>query len=87
VQTGDDQIINGTAVITDAGRTGSIDSVGGNDTKSRIDEYLHGIPDWTRDAWARLETQGVLVTIGEDGKSTAIERIKEPVEADPSAQE
>jgi metallophosphoesterase (TIGR00282 family) len=84
VQTGDEQIINGTAVITDAGRTGSIDSVSGNDIKSRIDEYLYGIPDWTRDAWARLEAQGVLVTIGDDGKATAIERIKHPIETPPS---
>jgi metallophosphoesterase (TIGR00282 family) len=82
VQTGDEQILSGgTAIITDAGRTGSIDSVGGADVQSRITEYLTAVPDWTRDAWDKLEVQGVAITIAEDGKATAIERIRVPVEA------
>jgi metallophosphoesterase (TIGR00282 family) len=80
VQTADETILpGGTAVITDAGRTGSIQSVGGCDVDSRIQEYLTGIPDWTRDAGAQPELQGVLIGIGRDGKALSIERVREAV--------
>jgi metallophosphoesterase (TIGR00282 family) len=81
VQTADETVLSGgTAVITDAGRTGSTDSVGGSDTASRIQEYLTGIPNWTKDAWAAPELQGVLIDIGPNGKATSIARIREPVQ-------
>jgi len=77
VQTADEEILpGGTAVISDAGRTGSAESVGGCDTASRIQEYLSGIPDWTRDAWEKPELQGVYLDIGADGKARSIERIR-----------
>ena len=77
VQTADERILpGGTAVITDAGRTGSIDSVGGNDREARIKEYLSGIPDWTKDAWEKPELQGVFIEIAGDGKALSIERIR-----------
>jgi metallophosphoesterase (TIGR00282 family) len=77
VQTADERVLpGGTAVITDAGRTGSMESVGGNDRDSRIKEYLSGIPDWTKDAWEKPELQGVLVEIAENGKALSIERIR-----------
>ena len=77
VQTADERILpGGTAVITDAGRTGSVESVGGCDRDSRINEYLSGIPDWTREAWEKPELQGVLVEIAENGKALSIERLK-----------
>jgi calcineurin-like phosphoesterase len=80
VQTADEQVMpGGTAVITDAGRTGSAESIGGCEIKSRLQEYLTGIPDWTRDAWARPELQGVLIDIDRDGKALSIERIREKV--------
>ncbi|MDR2631148.1 MAG: YmdB family metallophosphoesterase [Spirochaetaceae bacterium] len=80
VQTADEEILpGGTAVITDAGRTGSIDSVGGTDISERTAEYLSGIPDRTRDAWARPELQGVLIELNEAGKALAIERIRHPL--------
>jgi calcineurin-like phosphoesterase len=80
VQTADERVLSGgTAVITDAGRTGSIDSVGGSDISSRIKEYLSGIPDWTKDAWARPELQGVVIDLGDDGRARSIERIRCPV--------
>jgi metallophosphoesterase (TIGR00282 family) len=69
----------GTAIITDAGRTGSQISVGGNDAASRIQEYLTGIPQWTRDAWDGLETQGVLIDLAEDGKARSITPIRKAV--------
>lgn len=80
VQTADAEVFpGGTAVITDAGRTGSIDSVGGADAESRIKEYLSGIPEWTKDAWGRLELQGVLIDINHDGKARSIEPIRDAV--------
>ena len=77
VQTADERILpGGTAVLTDAGRTGSIESVGGNDRESRIGEYISGIPDWSREAWEKPELQGVLIALGENGKAISIERIR-----------
>jgi len=77
VQTSDERILpGGTAVITDAGRTGSVESVGGCDRESQIREYLSGIPEWTRDAWEKPELQGVLVEIAENGKALSIERLR-----------
>ncbi|MDR0456240.1 MAG: YmdB family metallophosphoesterase [Treponema sp.] len=76
VQTADDCILpGGTAVISDAGRTGSAESVGGCEIASRIQEYLSGIPDWTKDAWDKPAVQGVYIDIGTDGKARSIERI------------
>jgi len=77
VQTADERVLpGGTAVITDAGRTGSMESVGGNDRDSRIKEYLSGIPDWTKDAWEKPELQGVFLEIAENGKALSIERVR-----------
>jgi len=80
VQTADETILpNGTAVITDAGRTGSIQSVGGCEINSRVNEYLTGIPNWTKEAWDQPELQGVYIDIGKDGKAISIERVRIPV--------
>jgi metallophosphoesterase (TIGR00282 family) len=80
VQTADQGILpGGTAVISDAGRTGSINSVGGADVQLRIREYLSGIPDWTKEAWDECELQGVLIEISREGKALSIERIRHPV--------
>jgi metallophosphoesterase (TIGR00282 family) len=87
VQTADERLIKGTAVITDAGRTGSLDSVGGNDTVSRIKEYLSGIPEWTREAWAKPELQGVLIEMDSGGKAVSIERIRRPVAEAPQTEQ
>ena len=80
VQTSDQRVLpGGTAVISDAGRTGSAASVGGSDRGSRIQEYLSGIPDWTREAWARPELQGVYLDIDGGGKALSIRRVRVPV--------
>jgi metallophosphoesterase (TIGR00282 family) len=82
VQTADERVLpGGSAVITDAGRTGSLDSVGGADTASRIQEYLSGIPDWTKEAWNRLELEGVLIDLADTGKALSITRVRFPVSA------
>jgi metallophosphoesterase (TIGR00282 family) len=81
VQTADAAILNGgTAVISDAGRTGSLQSVGGCETASRIKEYLTGIPDWTKEAWEAPELQGVYLELAKNGKAVSIERIRVPVQ-------
>ncbi|MCL2070014.1 MAG: YmdB family metallophosphoesterase [Treponema sp.] len=77
VQTADERILpGGTAVITDAGRTGSMESVGGHERESRIREYLSGIPDWSREAWDKPELQGVFLELDNDGKALSIERVR-----------
>jgi calcineurin-like phosphoesterase len=77
VQTADERILSGgTAVITDAGRTGSAESVGGCNRDSRIKEYLSGIPDWTKEAWEKPELQGVFIEITESGRALSIERLR-----------
>jgi metallophosphoesterase (TIGR00282 family) len=82
VQTADESILpGGTAVISDAGRTGSRESVGGCEIASRIQEYLSGIPNWTKDAWDQPALQGVYIDIGADGKARSIERINIAVTA------
>ncbi|MDR2491796.1 MAG: YmdB family metallophosphoesterase [Spirochaetaceae bacterium] len=86
VAASDEEILpNGTAVITDAGRTGSFLSVGGCDAHERIREYLSGIPNWTKEAWDGLETQGVLIDIADDGRARSIVRIRKTVKS-PHAQ-
>jgi len=77
VQTADETILGGgTAVICDAGRTGSIDSVGGTNGQIRIQEFISGIPDWSREAWDKPELQGVLIEVEHTGKAVSIERIQ-----------
>jgi len=77
VQTADETILSGgTAVISDVGRTGSFQSVGGCEISSRINEYLIGIPEWTKDAWEAPELQGVYLELAKDGKAVSIERIR-----------
>jgi metallophosphoesterase (TIGR00282 family) len=88
VQTADEAVLSGgTAVITDAGRTGSADSVGGTDAASRIQEYLTGIPEWTKDAWASPELQGVIIDLAADGKARSIERVREAVQPAPTQEQ
>ena len=82
VQTADECILpGGTAVICDAGRTGSLESVGGCEISSRVQEYLLGIPDWTREAWDKPELQGVYIDLDTDGRARSIERVRVPVAA------
>jgi metallophosphoesterase (TIGR00282 family) len=80
VQTADEAVLpGGTAVITDAGRTGSVDSVGGAEKEARIKEYLTGIPEWTKEAWGPCELQGVLIELDKNGKARSIKRVRHAV--------
>ncbi len=68
----------GTAAITDAGRTGSIISVGGMDAAVRISEYLSGVPDWARDATDGIELQGCVLSVDSAGKALSLRAIRVP---------
>ncbi len=71
----------GTAVITDNGRCGSLISVGGLDPDVEIHKFLTQIPERSSECWKNLELQGVILTIGDDGKTEQIETLRLPVEA------
>jgi 2',3'-cyclic-nucleotide 2'-phosphodiesterase len=79
VMTADEAIQpGGTAVICDAGRTGSLNSVGGLDPKIEIEKFLTKIPERSKEAWDNLELQGVIVDINDQGKAEHIERLRMP---------
>lgn len=85
--TADERILpGGTAVITDAGRTGSIDSVGGLDPEIEIRKLTSLIHEYSKEAWGKLEMQGVVIEIGDDGKALSIARIREGCRAPSQAQ-
>ena len=64
VQTNDAEIYpSGTAVICDAGRTGSQDSVGGLAPRAEIKQFLTRIPLRSEECWENLALQGVLIDL------------------------
>ncbi len=69
---------NGTASITDAGRTGSILSVGGMDPDARVKEYMTAVPLWEGDGTQGLEVQGCCIGIGDDGRAESMESFRIP---------
>jgi len=77
VQTADERVLpGGTAVITDAGRTGSSESVWGCDREPRVKEYISGIPDWTKETWEKPMLQGLFFELAENGKALSVERLR-----------
>lgn len=77
--TADERVLpGGTAVIGSAGRTGSLLSVGGLDPDIEIRKFLTQVHEHSREAWAGLELQGVLVEIDGGGRATSIERLRLP---------
>ncbi|MDC7241505.1 MAG: TIGR00282 family metallophosphoesterase [Spirochaetales bacterium] len=68
----------GTARITDAGRTGSLNSVGGLDSDIEIRKFLTQIPERSGDAWDQMELQGVLLDLDEKGRALSIEPLRIP---------
>ncbi len=74
----------GTAVITDAGRTGSLGSVAGLDPEIEIRKLTSLVHEYSREAWAALELQGVVLEVGEDGKALSIESVRVPCPAPPA---
>jgi metallophosphoesterase (TIGR00282 family) len=84
--TADERVMpGGTAVLTDAGRTGSLLSVAGLDPEIEIRKLTTLVHEYSKEAWAGLELQAVVIEVGEDGKSTSIERLRIPCAAPPTA--
>ena len=77
VMSADEVILpKGTGVISDVGRCGSQNSVGGLDVDVELRKFLTQIPERSKDAWDNLELQGVILDIDESGKTKSIERLK-----------
>lgn len=77
VVTADERILpGGTAVITDAGRTGSSRSVGGLEPETEIRKLLTQIHEKSKPAFDEPELQGLVVDIAPDGRAVYIERIR-----------
>jgi len=68
----------GTAVITDAGRTGSSSSVQGFLPSREIERFLTGVHDRSHESWDALAFQGVLLDIEPTGRPRSIQRISVP---------
>jgi 2',3'-cyclic-nucleotide 2'-phosphodiesterase len=84
--TADNRVLpGGTAVITDAGRTGSLASVAGLDPEIEIRKLVSLVHEYSKEAWAQLEMQGVVLEVGDDGKAVSIERLRAPCAAPPPA--
>jgi len=84
--TADERILaGGTAVITDAGRTGSLESVAGLDATIEIRKLTTLVHEYSKEAWAKLELQGVVIDIDDNGKATSITRLRETCQAPPPA--
>ncbi len=76
VQTADEQILSGgTAYITDAGMTGSGESVIGIVKEDAISRFLTQMPKRYRIAKGSLQFNGVMVEIDDEGQATQIMRI------------
>ena len=80
VQTADAQVLpSGTAVICDAGRTGSCSSVSGFQPEAEIRGYLSKLPSRSEDWWDDLRLQGALLEIDTaSGYVTSFESISIP---------
>lgn len=75
--TADEQILpNGTGIICDTGRTGSIESVGGLHPEIEIRKFLTAVPERSRDCMDNIEIQGVIFDVNLDGKTESVERIR-----------
>ncbi len=84
--TADERILSGgTAVITDAGRTGSLESVGGLDPVIEIRKLTTLVHEYSKEAWAKLELQGVIIEIDDSGKAKSITRLRETCPPPPQA--
>lgn len=73
----------GTAYITDCGRTGALQSVGGLDPKVEINKFLTQIPERSFDCWSDQYLQGVIFETGDEGRAMYIETINLKCEVEP----
>ncbi len=74
IPTADARVLpHGTAVITDAGRTGSRQSVGGFAPAKEIERFLTGIPDRSEECWNDLMIQGLFLETNETGRAVSVQ--------------
>jgi len=71
-----------TAYITDAGRTGSYNSVGGYEALHKIEEYLTCLPSYSRECWEDLVLQGIFMEFNDEGSAIDVKRVFERCEND-----
>lgn len=76
VETGCEQQSRKTAYITDAGRTGSFDSVGGHAPSGKIREYRTGLFEYPQETWQRVCIQGLDIELDGAGGALSIERVR-----------
>jgi metallophosphoesterase (TIGR00282 family) len=82
VLTGDATLLGGaTAMVTDNGRCGSSQSVGGFLPQVEIKRFITQIPSRSEDSSTKLQLQGVIVDVDEEGKAQAITLVREPITA------
>ena len=77
--TSDIGIMDGTGVISDTGRCGSIFSVGGFDPDTEVEKFITAIPKRSEETMQGLEIQGALFTLDENGQCTDTELIRLPI--------
>lgn len=75
------QISQKTGYISDTGRCGSIQSVGGFEPSIEIKKMLTGIPQRSLCCVEGLEIQGAIFTINDDGECIGTELLRYPVKA------
>lgn len=77
IQTADEEVLDGTAYITDAGMTGPHDSVIGVKKNIILEKMASGMPKRYEVADSGMQINGVVVTFDENtGKAQKIQRIK-----------
>lgn len=68
---------NGTAYISDLGRCGSSDSVGGFDPANEIRKFSTGLPVRSREYWEKPQMQGLLCDFDDStGMATSVQTIR-----------
>lgn len=74
IPTADARVLpGGTAVVTDAGRTGSRQSVAGFLPTREIGRFLTGVPDRSEASWVDLTVQGVFIETDSAGRARSIQ--------------
>jgi 2',3'-cyclic-nucleotide 2'-phosphodiesterase len=81
VQTNDARVLaRGTAAVTDAGMTGPHDSVIGSEEHGALKRFLTGMPTRLEPATGDVRIEGALVDCTADGRATACELVRVPIE-------
>ncbi len=76
VQTADERVLpGGTAFITDAGMTGPRDGIIGMGREAILERFLTQLPMRFEVAVGPVQLNAVVVTVGDDGRADAIERV------------